>query len=45
MWTGRTTHPVVDREGHVIGLLVGQPQDAAGWEQICKEVVDAMEDS
>ena len=29
----------------MIGLLAGRPQDAARWEQICKEVADAMEDS
>jgi hypothetical protein len=41
----RTTHPVVDSEGRVIGLLAGRPQDIATWERLCKQAADAIEES
>ena len=41
----RTTHPIVDSEGRVIGLLTGHPQDAAGWLKVSKEAAEAIENS
>jgi hypothetical protein len=41
--TGRTTHPIVDADGRVIGLLAGEPQDTGGWGRVCKEAADAIE--
>jgi hypothetical protein len=43
--TYRTTHLVVDSEGHMIGLLTGRPQDAGDWELLCKQAADAIEES
>ena len=39
----RTTHPIVNSEGCVIGLLAGQLQDAAAWERLSKQAADAIE--
>jgi hypothetical protein len=41
----RTTHPIVDFEDRVIGLLAGRPQGAVDWEAVCKEAVDAIEEA
>lgn len=41
----RTTHPIVDSEGRVVGLLAGRLQDAAAWERLCKQAADAIEES
>jgi hypothetical protein len=39
----RTTHPIVDRDGRVIGLLAGRPQGAKDWDRLAKEMADAVE--
>jgi hypothetical protein len=41
----RTTHPIVDSEGRVIGLLAGRPQCAEDWDALCKEAADAIEEA
>jgi hypothetical protein len=41
----RTTHPIVDSEDRIIGLLASRPQSAADWEVLCKEAADAIEDA
>ncbi|KAF8227679.1 hypothetical protein L208DRAFT_1221428, partial [Tricholoma matsutake] len=41
----RTTHPIIDSEDRVIGLLARRPQGAADWEALCKEAADAIEEA
>ena len=41
----RTTHPIIDSDGRVIGLLAGHPKDAAEWARISKEAADAVENA
>ena len=41
----RTTHPVVDSDGRVIGLLAGHPKDTAGWMRISREAAGAIENA
>jgi hypothetical protein len=43
--TRRTTHPIVDSENHVIGLLAGQPHGATDWEVVCRKAADAIKNS
>jgi hypothetical protein len=39
----RSTHLLVDSEDRVIGILGGQPKNAAEWERVCKEAAEALE--
>ncbi|KAI9429108.1 hypothetical protein H4582DRAFT_2090056 [Lactarius indigo] len=40
-WDGRQTHPLLDRERRIIGVLVGQPR-GQGWEAAKGEAFDAL---
>ncbi|KIY48382.1 hypothetical protein FISHEDRAFT_43396, partial [Fistulina hepatica ATCC 64428] len=41
-WDGRTTVPIVDSAGRVVGVLAGQPDDPA-WGQVHESVAAALE--
>ncbi|KAG6836042.1 hypothetical protein H0H93_012006 [Arthromyces matolae] len=49
-WDGKTTHPLVDGCGRVIGLLAGEPRDTATkhhsklWTEAVDNLADAMRD-
>ena len=43
LYACRTTHPIIDSDGHIISLLAGHPKDAAEWARISKEAADTIE--
>ncbi|KAF8332226.1 hypothetical protein F5887DRAFT_894582 [Amanita rubescens] len=44
LWLCRQTYPLLDTEGHILGLLLGQPRDGKSWEEVQADAFVGLEE-